>query len=130
MYDVISLKYCSYEGRVTMFIIFRTQQWNWRNLHFHKGMEILLTLSDGGKMYINNAVYPIRRGSLFVMNNMDFHRSDGASDEQPYQFYAINFDADEVSGVSTAGFDLTSCFWITETSITVTSSEKISWRGC
>lgn len=77
---------------------------------FHKGMEILLTLSDGGKMYINNAVYPIRRGSLFVMNNMDFHRSDGASDEQPYQFYAINFDADEVSGVSTAGFDLTSCF--------------------
>lgn len=93
-----------------MFIIFRTQQWNLLNLHFHKGMEILLTLSDGGKMYINNTVYPIRRGSLFVMNSMDFHRSEGASVAQPYQFCAVDFAADEVSGMSGANFDLTACF--------------------
>lgn len=92
-----------------MFVIFRSQEWKGRKLHFHNGLEVLLTLSEGGRMYINNAEYPIRRGSLFVMNNTDFHHSVG-NDERLYQFYAIRFDPEEVSGVSTPGFDLTSCF--------------------
>lgn len=93
-----------------MFVIFRSQGWNGRKLHFHNGMEILLTLSEGDKMYINNAVYPIRRGSLFVMNSTDFHRSVGSNDKPPYQFYAIRFDPEEVCGVSTPNVDLTACF--------------------
>ncbi len=93
-----------------MFVIFRSQGWNGRKLHFHNGMEILLTLSEGDKMYINNAVYPIRRGSLFVLNSTDFHRSMGSNEKEPYQFYAIRFDPEEVCGVSTPNFDLTACF--------------------
>lgn len=93
-----------------MFIIFRTQEWNRLNLHFNDGLEILLSLSEGDHMYINAATYPIKRGSLFVMNNTDFHRSVGDNSKQLYQFYSINFDATEVQGVSTANYDLTECF--------------------
>ena len=93
-----------------MFVIFRSQEWKGRKLHFHSGYEILLTLSEGDRMYINNAEYPIRRGSLFVMNSTDFHRSVGNNDKQLYQFYAIRFEPDEVNGVSTPNFDLTACF--------------------
>ena len=93
-----------------MFVIFRSQEWKGCKLHFHNGFEILLILSEGDTMYINNAVYPIRRGSLFVMNSTDFHRNVGNNDKQPYQFYAIRFYSEEVDCMSTPGFDLTACF--------------------
>ena len=93
-----------------MFVLFRTQEWSKLNLHFHEEQEILLTLSGDGEMYINNEVYPIRRGSLFVINNTDFHRSVGKDNEVPYQFCLIHFDPEEVKGVSTANFDLAACF--------------------
>ena len=95
-----------------MFVIFRSQEWRGHklHLHFHSGFEILLVLSEGDRMYINDAIYPIRRGSLFVMNSTDFHRSVGNSDKKLYQFYAIRFDPEEISGVSTPGFDLAACF--------------------
>ena len=93
-----------------MFVLFRTQEWNRLNLHFHEEQEVLMTLSEGGTMYINNSVYPISRGSLFVISNTDFHRSVGSNKDEPYRFCVIHFEPEEVCGVSTEDFDLTSCF--------------------
>lgn len=79
-------------------------------MHFHDGYEILLILSDGGKIYINNYVYPIKSGSLFVLNKTDIHRSIGDNNNQLYEFYTIGFEPEEIEGVSTNSFDLTRCF--------------------
>lgn len=93
-----------------MLVIFRTQMWNRLNLHFHETPEILLSLSDGGQMYINDVAYPIRKGSLFAIRSTDFHRSVGNNEDGPYRFCAIHFDPDEIRGVSTKNFDLMACF--------------------
>lgn len=93
-----------------MLVVFRTQSWNRVSLHFHEDPEILLSLSDGGQMYINDVAYPIRKGSLFAIRSTDFHRSVGNNDDGPYRFCAVHFDPEEVAGISTRNFDLTAVF--------------------
>ncbi|MDO4987594.1 MAG: AraC family transcriptional regulator [Synergistes sp.] len=93
-----------------MLVISRTQKLNSLSKHFHKGLEILLTLSDGGKLWINNREYPIEYGALFVMNSTDFHNNIGDSEDAEYKFCAVDFEPDEVCCLTSKNFDLLSCF--------------------
>lgn len=88
---------------------FSKEGWQGNQFHFHDHLEILLTMSEGGNLFIRNKIYPISRGSLFVLSPDDLHRSI----PQPgslYQFYSIRFYPEDVSGFSSESFDLLGCF--------------------
>lgn len=56
--------------------------WDMTRPHFHSEAEILFPLTDGGTIFIDSTPYPLRRGSLFVMDTGILHRSfshDGAA---------------------------------------------------
>ena len=88
---------------------FSREGWRENKFHFHDQMDIVLTMSDGGNFYIRNKIYPITRGSLFVLNSDDLHRSCPQTGAL-YQFYSIRFYAEDVSGFSAPDFDILSCF--------------------
>lgn len=49
--------------------------WDMSLPHFHSEWEILFPLTDGGSIFIDSTPYPLRRGSLFVMDAAVLHRS-------------------------------------------------------
>lgn len=77
--------------------------------HFHDQMEILIIMSEGDKFFIRNKIYPLSRGSVFILNSSDLHRSV-AKPRSIYQFYSIRFYPEEIQGISTETFDLIRCF--------------------
>lgn len=77
--------------------------------HFHDQMEILIIMSEGDSFYIRNKIYPLSRGSIFILNSSDIHRSV-AKPRSIYQFYSIRFYPEEIQGISTENFDLIRCF--------------------
>ena len=88
---------------------FSKESFEANKFHFHDELEILLILSEGSHFFIRNIVYPLSRGSLFILNNTDIHRSV-AKERSFYQFYSIRFFPEEVTGISTNTFNLMSCF--------------------
>lgn len=88
---------------------FSKEGWQENQFHYHDPLEILLIMSEGGSFYIRNTIYPITRGSLFVLNSQDLHRSV-PDPKSLYQFYSIRFYPEEVDSFSTDTFDILSCF--------------------
>ncbi|MCI8811178.1 MAG: AraC family transcriptional regulator [Oscillibacter sp.] len=88
---------------------FSREGWLENKYHFHDQMDIVLTMSDGGYFYVNNKVYPITRGSLFVLNSDDLHRSCPQSNSL-YQFYSIRFYIEDVTAFSCPEFNILGCF--------------------
>ena len=88
---------------------FSKEGWQENDFHFHEQTEILLMMSEGGNIYVRNRIYPISRGSLFILSPDDLHRSI----PQPgalYQFYSIRFYEEEVMAFSSDEFDILGCF--------------------
>lgn len=77
--------------------------------HFHDQMEILIIMSEGDKFFIRNRIYPLSRGSVFILNSSDLHRSV-AKPRSIYQYYSLRFYPEEIQGLSTDSFDLIHCF--------------------
>lgn len=88
---------------------FSKECWEINKFHFHDELEILLILSEGNHFFIGNTIYPLKRGSLFVLNSTDLHRSI-AKEKTLYQFYSVRFFPEEIAGISTTAFNLLSCF--------------------
>ena len=84
--------------------------WHMAKYHFHQTYEVIILLSDGGSFFVNNTIYPIKRGSLFVFNSMDLHRSSGTPDSA-YNFCTVHFYPDFISDiVSDTNIDLMACY--------------------
>ena len=88
---------------------FTKEGWQGNQFHFHDQMEILLMMSEGGNFHIRNMIYPITRGSLFVLSPEDLHRSAPCS-QSLHQFYSIRFYPEDVNGFSSPEFNVLSCF--------------------
>ena len=88
---------------------FSKESWEINKFHFHDELEILLILSEGNHFFIGNIIYPLTRGSLFVLSNSDLHHSI-AKGKTLYQFYSIRFFPEEIARISTSTFNLLSCF--------------------
>lgn len=88
---------------------FSKEGWQENKFHFHDTLEILLTMSEGECFFVRNKMYPITRGSLYVLSPDDLHRSS-PSCKTLYQFYSIRFYAEEVAAFSSDGFDILACF--------------------
>ena len=73
---------------------FTKEIWQESPFHFHDQMEILLIMSEGENFYIRDKIYPISRGSIFILNSSDLHRSV-PKPRSIYQYYSIRFYQEE-----------------------------------
>lgn len=88
--------------------------------HFHNDIEILLPLSDGASMSIDSKVYPIRRGTLFVMQEHTLHNQ--LAPVQTYDRFILHVDPKILSDFSTSRTNFSS--YLDQGSHAVDVSEK------
>ena len=43
------------------------------DIHTHNQIEIIQTLSDSGNLLVNNSIYPIQTGSVYLINGLKPH---------------------------------------------------------
>ena len=51
------------------------ESWNMSRLHFHDHFEFLLPLTSPGNIFVNDHVYPLRRGTLYLIGENTLHRT-------------------------------------------------------
>lgn len=51
------------------------ETWNMSRLHFHDHYELLLPLTSPGNIFVNDQVYPLRRGTLYLIGENTLHRT-------------------------------------------------------
>ncbi len=78
-----------------------TQNWKMKGFHIHKEYELLLFMSGGATVWIGSRVYRARPGDLFLINNREYHKTEGAEGEA-YGRYVLMFDPDWVLGLEPA----------------------------
>lgn len=49
--------------------------WNMSRLHFHDFYEFLLPLTSPGNIFVNDQVYPLERGTLYLIGENTLHRT-------------------------------------------------------
>ena len=49
--------------------------WNMSRLHFHDFYELLLPLTSPGNIFVNDQVYPLQRGTLYLIGENTLHRT-------------------------------------------------------
>ncbi len=82
---------------------------NTNKFHFHDLYEIYFSLSDNIKCFINDKVYDVAYGDVFLFSPSDFHKIV-ASGNAEYERYFILFNPIYVQHLSTQSTDLLKCF--------------------
>lgn len=67
--------------------------------HFHNDIEILMPLTDGNNIAIDNKIYPLKRGTLFVIREHTLHNQLIPS--RTYDRFILHVDTQAVMGLST-----------------------------
>lgn len=49
--------------------------WSMSRLHFHDFFELLLPLTSSGNIFVNDQVYPLQRGMLYLIGENTLHRT-------------------------------------------------------
>jgi AraC-like DNA-binding protein len=76
----------------------RDDMWRMHRLHFHEDVEILLSLSSSGDFFIENELYPLQRGALFLLREATLHKSVANAS---YKRYVLHISPDTLQGFST-----------------------------
>ncbi len=66
-------------------------------LHTHAHFEIMITLSDGGRHWVNDREHPVRRGDIFLLGPYHLHRADYGP-AKPKKHFNIGFNAGAIFG--------------------------------
>lgn len=53
----------------------RNESWNMSRLHFHDHFELFLPLTSPGNIFVNDQVYPLERGTLYLIGASTLHRT-------------------------------------------------------
>jgi len=77
--------------------------WHMDRPHFHEDVEILLCLSDGGDFFIENELYPLKWGALFLLGEATLHKST-ANDS--YKRYVLHISAATLQELSMQHTDM------------------------
>lgn len=87
----------------------RNSDWHMHRHHFHEGYEVLLSLSDGGNFFAENTLYPLKRGTLLLLEDTVLHHSM-ANTSDVYERYVLHFTHEVLATISTPQTDLLSKF--------------------
>lgn len=83
--------------------------WEMDKYHFHDMFEIYYSLTDNVHFFVNDVIYPVRKGTVFVFNNTDIHRSMSL-DKSPYERFVIHFTPVYIKELCTPETNLLDCF--------------------
>ncbi len=64
--------------------------WRMHQLHYHEGIELMLVLSDGGDFYMDRKTYPLRKNTLFIMNENRLHRDEAGESGSLFRRYVFH----------------------------------------
>lgn len=76
--------------------------------HFHNELEILMPITQGGQLWIENTRYSLSPGSLFIMDEHLLHHQDDVT--IPYERYVLHIAAEELEKLSAPHTDFLRCF--------------------
>jgi AraC-like DNA-binding protein len=76
----------------------RDDTWQMHRLHFHEDVEVLLSLSSSGDFFIENELYPLQQGSLFLLREATLHKSVANA---YYKRYVLHIAPDTLQEFST-----------------------------
>ena len=78
------------------------ESWSMSRLHFHDYYELLLPLTSPGNIFVNDQVYPLCRGTLYLIGENTLHRtiSDGS-----HARYVLHISRQTLSDLSTSQTD-------------------------
>lgn len=80
--------------------------WHMDRPHFHEDVEILLCLSEGGDFFIENELYPLHWGALFLIGEATLHKSTAS---ESYKRYVLHISASELKELSMPQSDFLAC---------------------
>jgi YesN/AraC family two-component response regulator len=75
-------------------------EWFMQKNHFHDEYEILLSLTDAGKIFIEDKTFPLERGTLIFLQDTTLHRTIAEKDVF-YERYVIHFSRETIESIST-----------------------------
>lgn len=80
------------------------ETWNMSRLHFHDHCELLLPLVSPGNIFVSDQVYPLRRGTLYLIGENTLHRTMA---EGFHARYVLHISKKSLTQLSTPQTDLT-----------------------
>lgn len=78
------------------------ETWQMHKLHFHETLELMLVLNDGGALFINNAMYPLRKNMVLVLKENVLHRSVSTDDKVIFRRYVLHILPGTLQKLSTS----------------------------
>ena len=78
--------------------------WSMSRLHFHDYCELLLPLTSPGNIFVNDQVYPLRRGTLYLIGENTLHRTIATGF---HARYVLHISRKALSQLSTPQTDFT-----------------------
>ena len=80
------------------------ETWNMSRLHFHDHYELLLPLTSPGNIFVNDQVYPLQRGTLYLIGENTLHRTIATGF---HARYVLHISRKALSQLSTPQTDFT-----------------------
>lgn len=99
-------------------------RWSMSKHHFHDEFEILLSLSDAGHVFIEDKIYPLKKGTLLLIKDTTLHKTIVES-SHTYERYVIHFSNSTLERISTKNTALSSFFSDLNTCLQLSNDEFI-----
>ena len=82
----------------------QNETWNMSRLHFHDHFEFLLPLTSPGSIFVNDQVYPLQRGMLYLIGENTLHRTMATGE---HERYVLHISRKSLTQLSTPQTDFT-----------------------
>jgi len=82
----------------------QNETWNMSRLHFHDYYELLLPLTSPGNIFVSDQVYPLERGTLYLIGENTLHRTMAVGS---HARYVLHISKKALAQLSTPQTDLT-----------------------
>ena len=80
------------------------------SIHIHDCCEVLLCVSGGKSFLINDKVYDVHDGDIFIINQFEAHKITFDPDKT-FRLYVMQVHPEFLYGQSTDKTDLSNCFY-------------------
>ncbi len=75
--------------------------------HFHNEIEFLIPITPGGQLWIENSIYNLQPGTLFMIDEYLLHHQSNSA--VPYDRYVLHVSSEELEKCSSPATDFLSC---------------------
>lgn len=86
----------------------RSEKWTMLEAHQHDSVEMLLFLNDGGSFFLQDTVYPLKKGALIVVQENTLHRS--IATDTTYERYVLHIPRKTLFSASDEKTDFSTVF--------------------